>query len=119
MQTLKTISVTLTQLDLKIFSHEVIVRVMPKGDGFLLQVECRVENVCTNKPYLAKGAKYYISSHAIKSEVVGTAFKAFQDFVIHEVREGFRYKKKRIYGPHYSVDELHSFARHTQTVKRK
>lgn len=67
-------------------------RVQPKGDGFLLQ-----PRFVDPEQGLQGGRKWYISSHATKSEVVQTAFKACLTAEEHEVREYFTYKGQRIF----------------------
>lgn len=74
-------------------------RILPKGDGFLLQTR-----------FVASGElqscrKWYISSHSTQSEVVQTAFKAVLSAEEHEVRELFKYKGQSIFNPHFNVDQ--------------
>lgn len=51
--------------------------------------------------------KWYISPHISKSEFVQTAFKCLITSMEHRAREKFKYKGKRVYGPHFDVEELH------------
>lgn len=48
---------------------------------------------------------------ATKSDLVQTALRAALDAAEHEVREKFRYKGRRLYGPHFDPDKLAEFAR--------
>lgn len=50
--------------------------------------------------------KWYISPHATKSEVVQTAFKCIITSMEHRAREMFKYRGKRVFGPHFDVDVL-------------
>jgi hypothetical protein len=52
------------------------------------------------------GRKWYLSPHMTRSEVVLTALKAILTAEEHEARERFRYKGRRIAGPHINVDFL-------------
>jgi hypothetical protein len=52
------------------------------------------------------GRKWLLSYHMTKSEVVSTALKAVLTAEEHEARENFRYKSRRIFGPHFDVDTL-------------
>lgn len=52
------------------------------------------------------GRKWYISTHATRSEAVQTALKAVLTAEEHEARERFRYKDEAIFFPHFDVDEL-------------
>lgn len=64
------------------------------------------------------GGKHYVSSHAIKDEVVNKAWAACQDFIIHEAREAFKYKGQAIYQPHWNVDELLVLTESSEPAKR-
>ena len=52
--------------------------------------------------------KWLLSPHMTKSEVVQTAFKCYLTSMEHRARESFRYRGKRVYGPHFDVDALHA-----------
>lgn len=54
--------------------------------------------------------KWLLSEHMTKSEIVSTAFKAALTAEEHECRETFRYKGKKIFGPHFDVDVLAEIA---------
>lgn len=54
--------------------------------------------------------KWILSPHMTKSELVSTAFKAAISAEEHECREEFRYKGKKIFGPHFDVDKLAEIA---------
>lgn len=57
-----------------------------------------------------RGREWFISNRMTKSEIVSTAFKAALTAEEHECREAFRYKDKKIYGPHFDVDVLAEIA---------
>lgn len=59
---------------------------------------------------LQTGRKWLMSKHMTKSEVVATAFKAALTAEEHECREEFRYRGKKIFGPHFNVDILAEIA---------
>ena len=86
-----------------------------KGDGFLLQVRFLALDRATNDatingsseravqspvPVEQHGRKWYISSHAVKTEVVRTAWKAVQAAILHEAEEDFLYRGVAIHNPH-------------------
>jgi len=50
--------------------------------------------------------KWRLSTHMTKSELVQTAFKCYLTSMEHRAREGFTYKGRRIFGPHFDVDAL-------------
>lgn len=53
-----------------------------------------------------KGRKWHISEHAVKSEIILTAFKAIQTAEEHEMREAFQYRGRAILGPHFDIERL-------------
>lgn len=59
--------------------------------------------------------KWYLSPYMVKSEVVATCFKCVITSMEHRTREHFTYRGKRIYGPHFDVDALHSIADQTES----
>ncbi len=79
--------------------------IQEKGDGFTLQIQLNESGQSK-----IKGGKYYISSYAIKDEVVNKALKAGLAFLEHEARLGFTYQGEAIYNPQFTVDELADFA---------
>ncbi len=93
-------------------------RVMPKGDGYLLQLKGYIRDNDTGEYSWQKGGKHYLSSFTIKDEIVNKAWKACFDFVIHEAREAFSYKQQTIYHPHFLVDELATFVANSDHAKR-
>lgn len=50
---------------------------------------------------------WLIKDGDVPSAIVQTAFKCVLTSSEHRVREHFRYRGKRIFGPHFSVDSLH------------
>jgi hypothetical protein len=78
-----------------------------EGEGvFFLQVWFDAEDLVTGELDIQRGRKWYLSSFMRKSEVVMTAFKAIMTAEEHEVREGFRYRGRRVFSPHISIDAL-------------
>ena len=59
------------------------------------------------------GGKAYLSPYMIEDELVQLAWGLLQNYVMHEAREGFTYKGKRIYGPHLKVSRLMEIAEDT------
>lgn len=50
--------------------------------------------------------KWLVSSHATRSEVIQTAFKAALSAEEHECRELFKYCGESVFAPHFDVHEL-------------
>lgn len=63
------------------------------------------------------GGKAYLSPHACESELVQTAWGLFQGYVIHEAREGFQWRGRRVFGPHISTQALWEVAERTDYRK--
>lgn len=55
---------------------------------------------------IQKTRKWLLSPHMTRSEIVQTAFKCALTSMEHRTREGFKYKGRRIFGPHFDVDAL-------------
>ena len=68
-------------------------------------------DIITHEPTLQRTRKWMLSSHAVKSELVQTAFKCVLTSMEHRAREGFLYKGERVYGPHFDVEALVEIAR--------
>lgn len=78
--------------------------VMPKGDGYLLQICYYEEDVDhPERLVLQQARKWYVSSWATETEIVETAFAACARSMQHVVQENFTYKGRRIYSPHFDV----------------
>lgn len=58
--------------------------------------------------------KWLLSAHMTKSEIVQTAFKCVMTSMEHRTREEFKYRGKRIFGPHFDVDGLWNMCRDQQ-----
>lgn len=118
MQTLESINNIISNTRFALLGKDFRFVVQTKGDGFLLKLECYLPDNETGELKWLSGGKYYISSHAIDDEIVLTAWKACQDYIIHEARETFTYKEQTIFQPHYSVDELAEFCSTAKVVRR-
>lgn len=68
-------------------------------------------DIITKEPSLQKTRKWILSEHAVKSEIVQTAFKCVLTSMEHRAREGFLYRGERVYGPHFDVEALVEIAR--------
>jgi hypothetical protein len=82
-----------------------------KGDGWLLQVVFEGPDSETGKVEVQRCRKWYVSSHACRSEVVRTAWKAVVAAVEHETAESFRYDGVSIFSPHIDPDALVTVAK--------
>lgn len=88
----------------------------PAGRLFY-QVHAMRPDTYTGEMGEGAGGKAYLSPYAIEDELVQLAWGLLQAYVLHEEREGFSYKGKRIFGPHMKVSRLMEIA--DDTVERK
>jgi len=82
------------------------IEVHDKGDGWLVQIVFDATDIHTGQYKEQRCRKWYVSSHAVTSEVVRTVYKAGLAALEHEFDETFRYKDVAIYNPHLNVEDL-------------
>lgn len=75
------------------------------------QIVCWREDAITGEMGYGYGGKAYLSEHATDSELVQTIFGLYKAYFEHEARETFKWKGRRIFGPHISVDALWEVSR--------
>lgn len=77
-----------------------------------LWVQVGTERPCTYSKEIGigKGGKVYVSEFATHDEVVKKIFGLVMAYVEHEAREGFKWKGRRIFNPHVTIEALHSIA---------
>lgn len=83
----------------------------PMGRGFYVQVRFMALDDIDGEPKLQHGRKWYVSTHAIREEVLRTCLLAVLQANEHEAREAFRYSGLAIFGPHHALDHLLEAAR--------
>lgn len=80
-------------------------RLMEKGDGFLIQWVFM--DVDVERPELGPQPqhcrKWYVSPYATDTEIVETAWKGCWIAMFHETSEKFTYKGRRVYSPHFDI----------------
>lgn len=64
------------------------------------------EDVYTKKLERQTTRKWLLSPFMTRSEIVQTAFKCAATSFEHRVREGFLYKGRRVFGPHFEIEDL-------------
>lgn len=65
----------------------------------------------TGAEAIQRGRPWLIWPEMADSAIVFTAWAAIEAAVIHEAREDFKYKGRRVVGPHVSVEALWRVAR--------
>lgn len=77
------------------------------GERMYLQAKYMERDIVTGELEMQFTRKWYVSREATKSEIVQTAFKCCITSAEHRCREDFKYRGRRIFGPHFDVDALH------------
>lgn len=88
------------------------------SDGYFIQVEYDEPCVDTGQMKEQRGRKWYVSSHATRGEVVQTVLKAVLTSAEHRVREHFTYRGRRVFGPHFDLDQLVALCDANATERR-
>ena len=93
--------------DVDIGKWELLLRQDPQGGRFFIQIQFdEVDHDTGEGGYRAYCRKWYLSPHMTRSEIVRTAWKAYEAAILHEAQETFKYKNKSIYNPHMDVEAL-------------
>lgn len=71
-----------------------------------VQVTCQRPDTYTGEFGTGRGGRRILSPEQSDSSIVRTVFAAFIAYEEHEMREGFQYQGKRVFGPHIDVDAL-------------
>lgn len=85
--------------------HEV-----PMG-RFYFQIKCLRRDVITGEMGYGYGGKAYLSPHATDNELIQTVFGLYKGYWEHEARENFKWRGRRVFGPHISTEALWEIAR--------
>jgi hypothetical protein len=83
------------------------------GKRLYIQVGHWRKNVVTNLLEWGYSRKHYLSPYMTDREIIGAVLGLLLSYQEHEVREGFAYQGKRIFGPHISLDALMEVADRT------
>jgi hypothetical protein len=83
----------------------ITVRLSPEGRLYM-QVICQRKDAVTGEMGVGKGGKCYLSQFMTDQEIVQNAFGLFKAYEEHECREFFKFRGRRIYGPHISLEAL-------------
>lgn len=83
---------------------------VPNG-RYYFQIQCWRKDAITGIMGMGYGGKAYLSEYATDSELVQTIFGLYKAYWEHEARETFKWKERRIFGPHISSEALWDIAR--------
>lgn len=74
--------------------------------GVYLRANYYEHDVYTSQYDVQHTRKWLLSPHMTDSEIIQTAFKCASTSYEHRVREHFLYRGRRIFGPHFDVNDL-------------
>lgn len=63
-------------------------------------------DIVSSEPECQYTRRWLLSPEMVKSEIIQTVFKCVMTSAEHRVREHFKYRGERIFGPHFDVDAL-------------
>ena len=70
------------------------------------QIKCLRPDTFTGKLEYGYSGKSYLSPHAVLGELVQTVWGLYQGYLMHEARESFLWRGRRIFGPHIDLEAL-------------
>ena len=76
-----------------------------------IQVGTERPDTYTGEIGIGKGGQAKVSEEATHDEVVKKIFGMCLDYVEHETREGFKWRGRRVFNPHVTIEALWSVAR--------
>jgi hypothetical protein len=74
--------------------------------GIYLQGGYVDADIVSGEPEWQHTRKWLLSPSMTRSEIVQTCFKLVMTSMEHRAREGFTYRGKRVFGPHFDVEAL-------------
>ena len=74
--------------------------------GVVLYAIYEEADIYSGEPTEQQTRKWVLSPHMTDSEIVQTAFKCAHTSMEHRTREHFTYRGRRIFGPHFDVEDL-------------
>jgi hypothetical protein len=74
--------------------------------GIYLQAKYLDADILSGRAEVQHTRKWLLSPMMTRSEIVQTCFKVVMTSMEHRAREGFKYRGKRVFGPHFDVEAL-------------
>jgi len=74
--------------------------------GVFLKATYEEADTYSGEPAVQHTRKWLLSPEMTESEIVQTAFKCCITSMEHRTREAFKYYGRRIFGPHFNVQDL-------------
>ncbi|MGL4999434.1 MAG: hypothetical protein ACRC5T_10740 [Cetobacterium sp.] len=81
------------------------------------QIACLRPDIVTGEMGIGYGGKAYLSEYASDSELIQIVFGLYKSYWEHEARETFKWRERRVFGPHISTEALWEVARRIDVRK--
>ncbi len=82
-----------------------------QGEGTLLWCEFQALDIVSGALATQQSRRWWVSARTPRSGIVFIAWGAILSALEHEAREEFKYRGRRVAGPHMDVDEIWQIAR--------
>lgn len=86
---------------------------------FYFQISCERPDAITGVMGTGRSGKAFLSQHMTSSELVQVAFGLYKGYWEHEAREMFKWRGRRVFGPHISTEALWEVARRVDVRSAK
>lgn len=73
-----------------------------------VQVGTERPDTYTGEISVGKGGKAYVNENASENQIVKIVLGLILRYVEHEAREGFKWKGKRVFNPHLTIESLYN-----------
>lgn len=83
------------------------------GGRWYYQIECDRPDTFTGIMGVGRGGKAYLTPEMTEGELVQAAWGLYQSYVLHEARESFLWRGRRVFGPHIDPVALWEVAERT------
>lgn len=78
---------------------------------YYFQIANWCKDTFTGEMGMQYGSKAYLDPDASDSELIQTVFGLYKGYWEHEARETFKWRKRRVFGPHMDVNAIWEVAR--------
>lgn len=82
------------------------------GGRYFVQIKCYRKDVITGEWDYGYGGKGYVDERMSDGQIVQMILGLFIGYWTHEAREGFKWRGRRIFGPHIDINALWEASRH-------
>lgn len=108
--TIEKLNVIVSEIEAEYQGNPFLIFTGEHSGSLWVQVGTERPDTYTKEMGIGKGGKEYVSPYATHDEVVKKVFGLVMKYVEHEAREGFKWRKRRVFNPHVTMEALHSIA---------